>query len=70
MTVVSDTSPLRYLVAADQESLLTWLFGVIVIPRAVQREPQERQIVMSSNGSCNGHPGFWFVMFTAGPMPS
>ncbi len=41
MTVVSDTSPLRYLVAADQKSLLTRLFGVSVIPRAVQRELQE-----------------------------
>jgi predicted nucleic acid-binding protein len=38
MTVVSNTSPLRYLVAAGQADLLAKLFGTIVIPTAVERE--------------------------------
>jgi predicted nucleic acid-binding protein len=38
MTVVSNTSPLRYLVAAGQADLLAKLFGTILIPSAVQRE--------------------------------
>jgi predicted nucleic acid-binding protein len=38
MTVVSDTSPLRYLVAAGQADLLAKLFGTILIPSAVERE--------------------------------
>ncbi|MFZ0961632.1 MAG: DUF3368 domain-containing protein [Terriglobia bacterium] len=38
MTVVSNTSPLRYLVAAGQADLLAKLFGTILIPNAVERE--------------------------------
>jgi len=38
MTVVSDTSPLRYLIAAGQADLLAKLFGTILIPSAVERE--------------------------------
>ena len=38
MTVVSDTSPLRYLVAAGQADLLAKRFGTILIPSAVERE--------------------------------
>jgi predicted nucleic acid-binding protein len=38
MTVVSNTSPLRYLVAAGQADLLAKLFGTILIPAAVERE--------------------------------
>ena len=38
MTVVSNTSPLRYLVAAGQADLLAKLFGTILIPPAVERE--------------------------------
>jgi predicted nucleic acid-binding protein len=38
MTVVSNTSPLRYLVAAGQAELLARLFGTIYIPPAVERE--------------------------------
>jgi predicted nucleic acid-binding protein len=38
MTVVSNTSPLRYLIAAGQADLLARLFGTILIPRAVERE--------------------------------
>lgn len=38
MTVVSNTSPLRYLIAAGQADLLRKLFGTIFIPSAVERE--------------------------------
>jgi len=38
MTVVSNTSPLRYLVAAGQADLFVKLFGTILIPAAVERE--------------------------------
>ena len=37
MTVVSNTSPLRYLIAAGQADLLAKLFGTILIPSAVER---------------------------------
>ncbi len=36
--VVSDTSPLRYLIAAGQADLVGKLFGTVLIPRAVERE--------------------------------
>jgi len=36
--VVSDTSPLRYLIAAGQADLVARLFGTVLIPRAVEQE--------------------------------
>jgi predicted nucleic acid-binding protein len=36
--VVSDTSPLRYLIAVDQADILGKLFGHLLIPPAVHRE--------------------------------
>jgi predicted nucleic acid-binding protein len=38
MTVVSNTSPLRYLIAAGHADLVANLFGTVLIPRAVERE--------------------------------
>lgn len=38
MMVVSNTSPLRYLIAAGHADLLSRLFGTIFIPGAVERE--------------------------------
>jgi predicted nucleic acid-binding protein len=38
MMVVSNTSPLRYLVAAGRADLLAKLFGTILLPSAVERE--------------------------------
>lgn len=38
MTVVSDTSPLRYLIASGQANLVAKLFGTVLIPRAVEQE--------------------------------
>ncbi len=38
MTVVSDTSPLRYLIAAGHADLIPKLFGTVLIPRAVEQE--------------------------------
>lgn len=38
MVVVSNTSPLRYLIAAGQAGLLGKLFGTILIPPSVERE--------------------------------
>jgi len=38
MAVVSDTSPLRYLIAAGQADLIAKLFGTVHIPRAVEGE--------------------------------
>src|SRR5574340_356459 len=38
MVVISNTSPLRYLIAAGQADLLGRLFGTIFIPSAVERE--------------------------------
>ena len=38
MIVVSDTSPLNYLILIGEENILTKLFGSIVIPQAVSDE--------------------------------
>jgi predicted nucleic acid-binding protein len=38
MPAVSDTSPLRYLVAVEQERLLPILFGKVIVPRGVHEE--------------------------------
>jgi len=38
MTVVSDTSPLRYLVAVGQADLVEQIFHQVLIPRMVERE--------------------------------
>ena len=39
-TIVSDTSPINYLILIDQIQLLPALFGEIIIPPAVHRELQ------------------------------
>ncbi len=38
MAVISNTSPLRYLIAAGQADLVGKLFGTVLIPRAVEQE--------------------------------
>ena len=38
MIVVADTTPLRYLVAIERESLLPALYGRVLIPPAVSEE--------------------------------
>ena len=38
MPAVSDTTPLRHLIAIEQEEILPKLFGEIVVPRAVHDE--------------------------------
>jgi predicted nucleic acid-binding protein len=40
MLVVSDTSPINYLVLLHQETLLPILYGRVVIPPAVHEELQ------------------------------
>lgn len=42
MIVVSDTSPLNYLVLIAQENLLLELFGRVIIPQAVLNELQSK----------------------------
>lgn len=41
MIVVSDTSPINYLVLIDEIELLTQLFGQVIIPQAVLDELQK-----------------------------
>jgi predicted nucleic acid-binding protein len=38
MTVISDTSPLNYLVLIDLQDVLPALFGHVLIPEAVRHE--------------------------------
>lgn len=38
MTVVSNTSPLRYLIVINQANLVQQIFGQILIPRGVEQE--------------------------------
>ncbi len=38
MTVVSNTSPLRYLIAVDRADLIESIFGQVLIPRGVEVE--------------------------------
>jgi len=40
MIVVSDTSPLNYLILTDYQDVLPALFGQIIIPQAVLNELQ------------------------------
>lgn len=40
MIVVSDTSPLNYLVIVGKQDILPLLFGQVVVPEAVMRELQ------------------------------
>ncbi len=40
MIVISDTTPLNYLVLIGQQGLLARLFGHVIIPRAVWTELQ------------------------------
>ncbi|MEO7190223.1 MAG: DUF3368 domain-containing protein [Vicinamibacterales bacterium] len=57
MIVVSDTSPINYLVLIDRQNLLPELFGSVLIPEAVHRELQDvgtpepvRQFVAATPG--------------------
>ena len=38
MMIVSDTSPLRYLIAVGRADVVEQIFGHVLIPRAVERE--------------------------------
>ena len=42
MIVISDTSPLNYLVMVGKQDILPMLFGKIIVPEAVMRELQAR----------------------------
>lgn len=50
MIIVSDTTPLHYLISIDKAELLTDLFGKILIPEAVfaemshERTPQSQRL--------------------------
>lgn len=50
MIVISDTSPLNYLISIEQENLLPQLFGRVTIPQAVFDESKK---VKSVFGCCN-----------------
>lgn len=59
MIVVSDTSPLNYLVLIGQEKLLQTLFGEVVIPQAFSMNCAARALRrLSLNGLKNCRPGF------------
>ena len=40
MIIVSDTSPLNYLILTDYQDVLPTLFGQVIIPQAVLNELQ------------------------------
>jgi predicted nucleic acid-binding protein len=40
MIIISDTTPLHYLILLEKAELLQKLFGIIIIPEAVFREMQ------------------------------
>lgn len=43
MIVVSDTTPVNYLVLIDQVDLLKELYGLLVLPHAVHEEMRREQ---------------------------
>lgn len=50
MTVVSDTSPISYLVLIRREEVIDGLYGEVLVPEAVHRElvPPEAQTQFES----------------------
>lgn len=44
MIVISDTSPLRYLIEIDLVHILETLFGKVIIPQAVFDELQRQKV--------------------------
>jgi len=62
--VVSDTSPLNYLVLIDNVSVLPVLFGVVVVPSAVFRELQHAETPEKVRAWVSSHPS-WLKVKTS-----
>ena len=61
MIVVSDTTPLRYLILIDEVSLLPRILGEIVIPVTVHRELQAEQTPRTVK-EFMAHPPSWLTI--------
>ena len=61
MLVVSDTSPVNYLILLQQETLLPALYGQVVIPPAVQAELQ-RSHTPEAVRQWMAHPPAWLIV--------
>jgi len=61
MLVVSDTSPINYLVLLQQETLLPTLYGRVVIPPAVYDELQ-RSLTPQEVRQWAAHPPAWLTV--------
>jgi predicted nucleic acid-binding protein len=58
--IVSDTSPIRYLVLIEQIEILQKLYGQILIPEAVRAELQQPHAPESVRGWIGSAPG-WLI---------
>jgi predicted nucleic acid-binding protein len=66
--VVSDTTPLHYLILAGRESILERLYGKVFIPPAVLSELSHASApVQISKWATN--PPAWLTVATPGPIP-
>jgi predicted nucleic acid-binding protein len=66
--VVSDTTPLHYLILAGRESILQKLYGKVVIPQAVLTELSHASApVQISNWAT--HPPAWVTVATPASIP-
>lgn len=68
MIVVSDTSPLNYLILIEQENLLPELFGQIVVPQAVFNELQDEGASVKVRDWSQNLP-FWVEVKQCGLTP-
>lgn len=61
MIVVSDTTPINYLILIDQIDLLKKLYGRLIVPESVFEEMQRSQTPEKVRQWIGGHPG-WIEM--------
>lgn len=67
--VVSDTSPIRYLVLIDEAELLEKLYGRILIPEAVHAELQQSHTPEVVRAWVHAAP-LWFEVIAASKLPT
>jgi len=58
MIIVSDTSPLHYLIQIDETHILKDLFGRVIIPEAVNAEMQREKTPSEVRNWITTHPSW------------
>ena len=66
--MVSDTTPLHYLILVGKESILETLYGKVIIPPAVMQELSHSSAPDRISNWAK-HPPFWVTVATPGSIP-